>query len=153
MMKRKELILVIHNVRSALNVGSMFRTADGAGVSRVYVCGYSPTPEHPKVAKTSLGAEKTVSWEYDAQAWRILQRLKKDGYRILALEQSKKSADLFSFKPRYPIALVVGNEVGGLSPKILSYCDTVLEIPMYGKKESLNVSVAAGIALYALRRK
>ncbi len=153
MPKNKEIVLIIHNVRSALNVGSMFRTADGVGVSKIYVCGYSPTPDHPKVAKTSLGAEKTVPWEQHRQTWRLLEKLRASSFQLLALEQAKKSKNIFKLKalsPK-PLALLVGNEVRGLSQQILKYCDAVVDIPMYGKKESLNVSVAAGIALYALK--
>jgi 23S rRNA (guanosine2251-2'-O)-methyltransferase len=149
-------ILIVPNVRSILNVGSIFRTADAAGVSKIYLCGYTPTPEeHPeKIAKTALGAEKSVPWEYEAQAWRVIEKLKKEGYLILALEQTKESQNIFNFDlPNQPWALVVGNEVEGMSEKSLARCDVALEIPMRGQKESLNVSVATGVALYELMRK
>jgi 23S rRNA (guanosine2251-2'-O)-methyltransferase len=164
-MVRQQLYLILHNIRSAYNVGSIFRTADAAGVEKIYVCGYSPTPSrnctsplarsfsYPsgrKVAKTALGAEKTVPWEYHKQTWRLLEKLSESKVQIVALEQSKKSVDYRRFKPRLPIALVLGNEVRGLSPKIIKYCDKIIEIPMRGKKESLNVSVAAGIAIFKL---
>jgi tRNA G18 (ribose-2'-O)-methylase SpoU len=149
-MPKKEVYLVIHNVRSVLNVGSMFRTADAAGVAKIYLCGYTPTPEHPKMSKTSLGAEKAVSWEHHIQTGRLLRLLQERGTSILALEQTKRSKDLFKFRPKFPLALVVGNEVRGLSPAILNYCDKAVEIPMCGEKESLNVAVAAGIALYEI---
>lgn len=152
-MKNKDIFLVVHNVRSILNVGSMFRTADAAGVSKIYLSGYTPTPNShaDKIAKTALGAEKFVSWEHHAQTWRLLAHLKKEGVCVVALEQSPRSKNIFKFKAKFPLALVVGNEVRGLSTKILKQCDNVLEIPMHGKKESLNVAVAAGIALYALK--
>lgn len=131
----------------------MFRTADGAGVSKIYLCGTTPTPtQHSdKMSKTALGAEKLVSWEYRKHAWRVLEVLKKQGYQVLALEQVSKSKNIFKFKSKSKAALMVGNEVKGLSPKILKYCDEVVEIPMYGRKESLNVAVATGIALYTLK--
>lgn len=142
--------MILHNIRSAYNVGSIFRTADAAGVKKIYICGYSPTPADRKVGKTSLGAEKTVPWEYFRQTWKLMEKLKKEGVQIVALEQSKKSIDYRKFKPRFPLALVIGNEVRGLSKEILKYADKIIVIPMYGQKESLNVAVAAGIALYKI---
>jgi len=149
-MKAQEIYLILHNIRSAYNVGSIFRTADAAGVAKVFVCGYSPPPNDKKVAKTALGAEKTVPWEHYRQTWRLLEKLKKEGVQIIALEQTKKSVDYRQFEPKFPLALVVGNEVKGLSQKILARADKIIAIPMYGKKESLNVAVAAGIAIYKL---
>lgn len=144
------VVAVLHNIRSALNVGSMFRTADAAGVGKIYVCGYSPTPDHDKVAKTALGAERSVPWEYHRQTGRLLGRLRKEGYRIVALEQTKRSENVFTFRSRFPVALVVGNEVRGVSASILAQADAAVEIPMRGTKESLNVAVAFGIAAYQL---
>ncbi|MBI2057825.1 MAG: RNA methyltransferase [Candidatus Yanofskybacteria bacterium] len=154
------IYLVLHNIRSAYNVGSIFRTADGAGISKIYLCGITPNPkDEPKIAKTSLGAEKHVPWERYKQTWRLLEKLKEQKVKITALEQSKDSIDYRKFKPKFlpagrqvHLALVVGNEVKGLSKKILKYCDKIIEIPMYGKKESLNVSVAAGVALYEITK-
>lgn len=146
----QEIYLIINNVRSAYNVGSIFRTADSAGVTKIYICGISPTPEDAKVLKTSLGAEKSVPWKYCAQARRLLEKLRKAGMQIVALEQSRKSIDYKKFKPKFPLALIAGNEVRGLNKKILSLTDKIIEIPMYGKKESLNVAVAVGIALYKI---
>lgn len=148
-----ELILVLHNIRSALNVGVIFRTADAVGVEQIYLGGYTPTPEHEKVAKTALGAERTIPWEHISKTWRLLEQLKKEKYQIVALEQSKNSIDYRKFKPKFPLVLVVGNEVTGLSSQLLKYCDAVAEIPMRGNKESLNVAVATGIALYKLVEK
>ncbi len=169
-MKGQEVYLILNNIRSAYNVGSIFRTADAAGVNKIYVCGYSPTPTDKKVAKTSLGAEESVPWEYYKQTWRLLEKLKnppsprlrksKRGVQIVALERFDKLTasklgvrNIFKFKPKFPMALILGNEVLGLSPKILKYCDQIIEIPMYGKKESLNVAIAAGIAIYKLLEK
>ena len=149
-MAKTKVTVVMHNIRSAWNVGSMFRSADAAGIEKIHLGGYSPTPENPKVLKTSLGSEKHVPWEAQRQTWRILERLKKEGYRIVALELGAESKNIFEYKPEFPLVLVVGNEVRGLSPAILKYCDAVLQIPMRGEKESLNVAVAFGIAAYIL---
>ncbi len=143
-------VLVIPNIRSGHNVGAMFRTADGAGVEKIYLTGYSPCPPHPQVDKVSLGAEKFVPWEYAKQTGMLLKRLKAAGYTIVGLEQTKKSVSIYSYEPQFPLALVVGNEKTGLTASLLKYCDTTVEIPMRGKKNSLNVSVAAGITLYTL---
>ncbi len=149
-MNKQKVYIILNNIRSRENVGSIFRTADAAGVAKIYLCGITPTPPHEKISKTALGAETYVSWEYCKETWRLLEKLKKEGMNVVALEQTKKSVDLFKFKPKFPLTLVLGNEVGGLSPKILKYCGKKVVIPMHGKKESLNVSVAAGIALFRL---
>lgn len=158
--KDGKLVLVLHDIRSAHNVGAMFRTADGAGVSEIILSGYTPCP--PKIGalyltdadkamkKTALGAEESLLWKKVASLARLLNRLKKDGYEIAALEQDKESIDYRKYRPKKNVALVVGNEVLGVDTKTLKHCDVVLEIPMYGKKNSLNVSVATGIALYQI---
>jgi len=155
-MKEQEIYLVLHNIRSCYNVGSIFRTADAAGVSKIYLCGYTPAPDKDaKISKTALGAEKFVPWEKHKQIWRLLKRLKTDGFRLMALEQNPKSKNIFSFKiSKFPnIALIVGHERKGLSKKILECVDDIVEIPMFGKKESLNVAVAVGITLYQFKDK
>ena|SRR3989344_4708429 len=165
----KIIYLVLHNIRSAYNVGSIFRTADGAGVAKIYLCGYTPTPsvevsssksQFPiidKIAKTALGAEKTVSWEKHQQTGRLLSQLKKRGTRIIALELDSKSKNLLTYDfgalSGESLAIVVGHERKGLTKNILKYVDEILEIPMFGKKESLNVAVATGIALYTIIEK
>lgn len=146
-MANTSFVLVLDNIRSRFNVGSIFRTADGAGIDKIYLGGITPAPPHPKIDKVALGAEKTVAFESVAMTWRILKKLKDSGFYIVALEQTNKSKLYFEYKPKFPIALVLGNEVKGLSKKILEYCDEFIEIPMKGKKESLNVSVAAGIVM------
>ena len=152
-MLKPKIVVVLHNIRSRENVGSVFRTADAAGVDKLYLCGITPCPPHEKISKTALGAEKTVPWEYHRQTWRLIEQLKKDGFRVVALEKTKASNDIFKFKSdKRPIALVVGNEVRGLSPEILKRADAVLSIPMRGQKESLNVAVAFGVAVYQLTR-
>lgn len=151
--------LVLHNIRSVHNVGSIFRTADAAGISTIILSGYTPTPldrfgmARKDFAKVSLGAEKTVQWSYSKTLASAIKKLKRDGYFAIAIEQSPHAASLFKFKaPNKPLALILGNEVRGLSKQALKYADAVVEIPMRGRKESLNVSVAAGIAMFALLR-
>ena len=155
MSKNKEICLILDNIRSRENVGSIFRTADAVGVSKIYLCGITPMPPHEKISKTALGAENIIAWEYVKQIWRLIDKLRQGGYAILALEQSPKGKNLFEFNipDNKPIALIVGNEVNGVSKTILNRCDHILEIPMAGKKESLNVSVATGIALFELKNR
>lgn len=129
-------------------MGALFRTADGAGVSKVYLTGYSPCPPHKAVDKVSLGAEKTMPWEYAKQAVSLVKRLKAAGYCIIALEQAPKSVSIYQWNPQFPLALIVGNEKTGVSPGLLKQCDSIVHLPMAGSKNSLNVSVAGGIALY-----
>lgn len=150
---KNEVYLILDNIRSRENVGSIFRTADGAGVDKIYLCGITPTPPHEKISKTALGAEAYVPWEYYKQAWRLLQKLKEEGVTIVALECGKGSENIFKIElPASPIALVLGNEVNGLSKEILKRAQKKAAIPMYGRKESLNVAVAMGIAVYAIQR-
>ncbi|MBU2037435.1 RNA methyltransferase [Patescibacteria group bacterium] len=146
-----KIIVICHNIRSAFNVGSIFRTADGAGVSKIILGGYSASPPHPKLAKTALGAEKTMPYERVWLTWRVIEELKKQGYGIVALEKGRGAKNIFQFKPKFPLVLVLGNEVRGLSKEILQRCDRIVSIPMVGKKESLNVSVAFGVGIYQLR--
>ncbi len=151
-MDRPKLILILPNIRSGHNVGAIFRTADGAGVDKLYLTGYTPCPPHPQVDKVSLGAEKWMPWEYRKQPGKLLKELKQMGYTIVALEQIKTSQDIFAWQPKFPLVLVVGNEKTGVSKSLLKYCDEAVEIPMRGKKNSLNVSVATGIAIYHMAR-
>lgn len=146
----KKIIVIAHNIRSAFNVGSIFRTSDAAGVSQIILSGYCPHPPHPHLLKVSLGAEKVIPYEKCNQTWRKIIDLKKLGYQIIALEKTKQAKNIFNFKPKFPLVLILGNEKKGLSSKILKYCDEVVFIPMRGYKESLNVSVAYGIAIYQL---
>ncbi len=146
-----QIVVVAHNIRSLHNVGAIFRTADGCGVARVYLTGYTGTPPRDMIAKTALGAELAVPWEHHRQVIPLLRKLRKAGYQVLALECAPKAALLPTFRPSFPVALVVGNEVTGLSPTVLRAADVVVAIPMLGVKASYNVSVACGMALYALR--
>jgi tRNA G18 (ribose-2'-O)-methylase SpoU len=148
--------LILHNVRSALNVGAIFRTADAVGVAKIFLTGYTPTPldrfgmPDKSIQKTALGAERAVAWEQYKKITQAIRRLKKEGVLIVALEQMPGAMDYKKFKSREPFALLLGNEVRGVSKSLLEKCDAVIEIPMRGKKESLNISVAAGIALFRL---
>ena len=146
-------VLILPNIRSGHNVGAIFRTADGAGADKLYLCGYTPRPPHTQVDKVSLGAEKWVPWEYHKQTTWLLEKLKEEGYNIVALEQTKDSSDIFEWKPKFPMALVLGNEKTGVPKTQLNLCDEAVAIPMRGKKGSLNVSVAAGIAMYCIKCK
>ncbi len=161
---KKEVFIVLHNIRSLYNVGSIFRTADARGIKKIYLTGYTPIPTdrfgkiRTEIHKTALGAEKTVDWEKYRDIGKLIAKLKRrtdlDVHQgrslIVAVEQSPKSINYKKFKSKYPVALIFGNEVRGISPQILKKCDKIIEIPMHGKKESLNVSVAAGIILFSI---
>jgi tRNA G18 (ribose-2'-O)-methylase SpoU len=145
---------LIEDVRSLWNVGSIFRTADGAGFGRLYLCGITGCPPRPRIAKTSLGAEEHVPWEYHAGALEVLPSLKAAGARVLGLEHTERSRPLGEVlgrgQVRAPVCLVVGNEVAGISAETLAACDLVCHLPMRGMKASLNVAVAFGIGAYLL---
>ena len=148
MKSNKGFYVICDNIRSLENIGSIFRTADAIGVDKMYLCGISGTPPNHKIEKTALGAEKTVPFEYVKQVGRIIDKLKKEGVHIIALEQSKSSVSYDKFKPKFPLALVIGNEVKGVSKSVLKKSNKIIHLPMKGKKESLNVSVAFGVAGY-----
>jgi tRNA G18 (ribose-2'-O)-methylase SpoU len=152
---KKIAYLVLHDIRSEQNVGSLFRTADASGISEIFITGYTPAPldkfNRPakQIAKTALGAEKSVPWEklnFDE----CIKRLKKEKVFIVGIEQTKSSVNYRKVKPKYPIAFMLGNEVLGLDAKAVRACDITAEIPMKGKKESLNVSVAGGIVMFQI---
>ena len=145
-----ELIVLCHNIRSTYNVGSFFRTADGAGVSKIVLSGYTARPPHPGIAKTALGAENSVAWESIKQPGPWLKRMRRAGYHVAVLEQTTKSKNIFGWKPQWPLILIVGNEVRGVSKGLQQYADVALDIPMRGQKESLNVATAMGVAVYTL---
>lgn len=156
MKKEIKTILILPDIRSAINVGSIFRTADAAGVNKIYLVGTTPCPNdifgriQKDIAKSALGAENFISWEYTKTLLPLILKLKKQGYEIVGLEQAPNSLDYRKYKRAYKIVLILGPEVNGLDKKILAKCDRVIEIPMHGQKESLNVSVAAGIALFRI---
>jgi tRNA G18 (ribose-2'-O)-methylase SpoU len=151
MQSRSLLVVVLENIRSVHNVGAVFRTADGAGFGHIICAGYTPDPSDGRIAKVSLGAEKAISWQRAADAATACADLKKQGFGIIVLETGPQSTDLFAANiPAGPLALVFGHEVMGVSAEVLALADHRLRIPMRGVKESLNVSVAAGIAMYAV---
>ncbi len=161
----KELVLIAHNLRSAHNVGSLLRTAEGLGVGKVWLSGYSPYPlsRHDErlphlaqkidrqIQKTALGAEKLVSCRYEPDITKLITELRSEGFTIAALEQTPSAIKLPDFKPPDKLAIIVGREVEGLESEILELCDVALEIPMLGRKESFNVAQAAAMALYQIR--
>jgi len=150
--------VVLDNIRSIYNVGSIFRSADGFGVSQIHLCGITPTPQHPRFTKTSLGAEKHVAWRYHLNALKACGELKSDGIHLVALENSVNASNLYAIDGKLltnRFALIVGNEVSGVDPQLLRLCDTVVAIPMAGYKHSFNVAAAFGVAvsyLYSLSR-
>jgi tRNA G18 (ribose-2'-O)-methylase SpoU len=156
-MKEKvfEAILFLENIRSTHNVGSLFRTADTLGIKKIILAGVTPDPidrfgrARSDIAKTALGAEKTISWEHADDAIETLTKLKQT-HALVALEQDPRSIDYKTFVPEKPTVFILGNEVDGVSAAILDLCDTILEIPLLGQKESLNVSVAGAVALFRI---
>ena len=150
-MKRKIYVL-LNNIRSLHNVGSIFRTSDGAGVKKLFLCGQTGYPPREEITKTAIGAEEVVPWEYWIDAKECIKKLKKRKIQLVALEQTDKSIDYKKFRPKYPVCLVVGHEIEGVDQNILDLCDTAIQIPMHGKKQSLNVSVAFGVVVYELTK-
>ena len=150
-MKNNRIRFLAHNVRSLWNVGSFFRTADAMNVEKIYLTGYTGTPPRKEITKTALGAEKFISWEKHEDPISVLKELKKEGWQLVALELTADAKNIESFQWDKKICLIVGHELTGVPEDILSMVDATVMIPMLGKKESLNVAVAAGIALYQLR--
>ena len=146
--------LILENIRSAYNVGAIFRTADGAGVSKIFLIGYTPTPidrfgrVQAEIAKTSLGASTEIEWEHHQNSNTALSKIRRNGVQVVAVEQTAKAVSLAQFSVPDKVAYIVGNEIEGVSEEALQQADTIVEIPMRGSKESLNVSVATGIILY-----
>ena len=152
----KTSVLILDNIRSVENTGSIFRTAECLGVTKIYLIGTTPTPldrfgrKRPDFSKVALGAEELVEWEYVKEILPVIKELKSQNFNILALEQSENSKNLNDYKSPEMFALIVGNEVEGVHKEVLQKCDAILEMKMKGEKESLNVSVATGIALFEL---
>ena len=144
-------IVLLENIRSLHNVGSLLRTADGAGWDKVFLCGYTGCPPDRRIEKVSLGAENFISWEHVDSALEVCKKLKNEGFEIIALEQTAKSENIFEAKfLEKNMALILGNEVDGVTKEVLDFSDRHLEIPMHGKKSSLNVAVAGGVAMYVI---
>jgi len=153
--EKNRVVVVLDNIRSMHNVGSVFRSADAFLVEGICLCGYTPQPPHRDIHKTALGATETIDWIHLPTTVEAVQQLKEKGYKIFALEQAEGSIPLDQFKATtyFPLAIVLGNEVEGVDADVLKLCDGCIEIPQFGMKHSLNVSVAAGIVLWELVRK
>lgn len=147
-------VIILDNVRSMHNVGAVFRTSDAFKIFKIYLCGITPTPPHREIRKTALGAEDTVKWEHALDIRQIITALQSEGYHVAAIEQTEDSTTLEDFTAlKYPkIAIILGNEVDGVSQEAVDLADTVVEIPQFGTKHSLNISVAAGIVMYEVSR-
>lgn len=147
---KQPVVLVLDNVRSMVNVGSAFRTADAFAIEKLYLCGITATPPHREIQKTALGAEMAVTWEHDTETASLCKRLKKEGYTVLAVEQTEGSQLLSDFMPEpdAKYALVFGNEVFGVEDSVLEVVDGVLEIPQWGTKHSLNITVSLGVVVW-----
>lgn len=150
--EKMPVIAVLENVRSAYNVGSVFRTADAFLIQAIYICGYTAKPPHKEIKKTALGSEDTVHWTGFTNAEEAIKQLRQEGFKVYAVEQTENSISLETFdrKPEDKVALVFGNEVTGVEQSTILLCDGSIEIPQLGMKHSLNISVAAGIALWEM---
>jgi tRNA G18 (ribose-2'-O)-methylase SpoU len=161
---KKQVFLLLHNIRSVHNVGSIFRTADAAGVSKIFLTGYTPTPLDrfgrpvKELSKVALGGELSVTWEQVKSPMTVINKLKsldntrdmKSGLQVIGIEQDERSVDYKKVKPKGDVLFIVGSEVEGMSKALLNKCDIIAEIPMRGTKESLNVGVSVGIALFRM---
>ncbi len=151
--KKLPVNVILNSIRSGYNVGSIFRTSDGAMIEKLYLCGYTPHPPQKEVLKTSLGSQESIVWEYAKDPKEVIFDLKKKGIKICALELTDKSMPYYSLrKTDFPLALLVGNEITGVSQDLIDLCDISIEIPQFGIKQSLNVAVAYGIAIFDMRR-
>ena len=151
--KKLPVYVVLNSIRSNYNVGSIFRTSDGVMIEKLYLCGYTPHPPKKEILKTALGSTESVAWEYVKDPKEVILKLKEKGVKICALELTDKSRNYYSVeRTDFPVCLVVGNEVTGVSQDLIDLCDFSIEIPQYGIKQSLNVGVAYGIAIFELRK-
>ena len=151
--KKMPVYVVLNSIRSNYNVGSIFRTSDGAQVEKLFLCGYTPHPPKKEILKTALGSTESVAWEYVKDPKEILLKLKSQGVKICALELTDSSKNYYEISEKdFPLCLLVGNEITGVSQELLDMCDFSVEIPQYGIKQSLNVAVAYGIAIFELRK-
>jgi len=150
-MPAPRVILLAHNIRSLWNVGALFRTSDCFGVTKLILSGYTALPPRREISKTALGAEAWVPWKHTQDPICAIEKARKEGYRIVALERAKGAVPLHVYQPPARVLLILGHEVLGVPKELLQAADDIVEIPLCGKKESLNVSIAAGIALHALR--
>ena len=153
--KKTPLIVVLDNIRSLNNIGSVFRTSDAFAIEKIYLCGIAATPPNKEIHKTALGATESVDWEYVEDTLTLVEKLRKEGVYTCALEQAKESVMLQDFKviPNQTYAVVMGNEVKGVQQEVINACDVCLEVPQFGTKHSLNISVTTGIVLWDLLKK
>jgi tRNA G18 (ribose-2'-O)-methylase SpoU len=157
--KKLPVYVVLNSIRSSYNVGSIFRTSDGAMIEKIYLCGYTPYPPHPElpsgkkeVLKTSLGATESVEWEYINNPKEVIISMKEKGIKVCALELTEKSFPYYKLKNEiFPLCLLIGNEITGVSQELLDLCDFSIEIPQFGIKQSLNVAVAYGVTIFKMR--
>ena len=152
--KKTPVTIVLDNVRSALNVGSVFRTADAFLIENIILCGITTTPPNKEIRKVALGATDSVNWQFEKNTLDAISKLKQNGYYIMGIEQADKSSKLNDFTlPNKRLAIIMGNEVNGISEDVITICDEVIEIPQFGTKHSLNISVSTGIVLWEIWRK
>lgn len=151
--KKLPVYVILNSIRSNYNVGSIFRTSDGAMIEKLYLCGYTPHPPKKEIMKTALGATESVVWEYVEDPKEVIKKLRNDGIKICALELTSSSFPHYNIKnDSFPLALIIGNEISGVSQELLDLCDFSIEIPQYGIKQSLNVAVAYGVTIFELRK-
>jgi tRNA G18 (ribose-2'-O)-methylase SpoU len=150
--EKTPLVIVLDNVRSLNNIGSVFRSADAYRVQKIYLCGITAQPPHKDIRKTALGATETIDWEYAAHTRDVINKLNKEGYITCAIEQAERSKNLYKFSPTrgQKVAIVLGNEVKGVQQEVVDACKEVIELEQFGTKHSLNISVCAGIVIYDL---
>ena len=147
---RRPVRVILDNVRSLYNVGSIFRTSDAAGIEKIYLCGITGKPPRAEIQKSALGADKSVPWEYYENVTDIIHQLKSEGFEIIVLEHTDQPTNFIHANYKFPLCLVVGHEIAGISDEVVAMADSAIEIPMFGVKQSLNVSVAYGIAIYQI---
>lgn len=151
--KKLPVYVLLNSIRSTYNVGSIFRTSDGVMIEKLYLCGFTPSPPKKDILKTALGATQSVNWEYVKDAKEVILKLKSEGIKICALELTSKTIPYHSLtKEDFPLCVIVGNEITGVAQELINLCDFSIEIPQYGIKQSLNVAVAYGIAIYEMRK-
>ena len=151
--KKLPVYVILNSIRSSYNVGSIFRTSEGVMIEKLYLCGYTPYPPKKEVLKTALGSQDSVVWEFVKDAKEVILSLKQKGLKICGLELTESSIPHFNLKKEnFPLALIIGNEITGVSQELLDLCDFSIEIPQFGIKQSLNVAVAYGISIFELRR-